>query len=130
MGLFDSIVSSVLGGQAAGSPVTRSALDLLGGSGGLGGVVQAFEQKGLGSLVQSWVGSGQNLPVSAAQVQQALGPMVQKLAQQHGLSTEAVSQSLSQLLPGLVDHLTPNGQLPQAGALDQGLSALRSKLGL
>ena len=52
------------------------------------------------------------------------------MAAQHGITAEAAAQALSQILPGLVDHLTPGGQLPAGNALEQGLSALRSKLGI
>lgn len=134
MGLLDDLAGKVLGGRAgASSGLTNSLLDLLGGGqgGGLASLVQAFQQNGLGKIVESWIGTGQNLPVSAAQIQQALGPKVQELAQQHGMSVDAASQLVSQVLPGLVDQLTPNGQLPQGGdMLAQGLSALRSKLGV
>ncbi len=132
MGLLDNLAGSFLGGNAgAASGLAKSVLEMLGSNqgGGLGGLVQVFQQNGLGHLVDSWVGTGQNLPVSPGEVQQALGPQVQELAQQHGMSTDAVTQALSQFLPGLVDHLTPNGQLPQVG-LGEGLSALRSKLGI
>lgn len=132
MGLFDQIAGSLLGGQAGtSSPLVRSALDLLGGvqGGGLGGLVQAFQQNGLGHLMDSWIGTGQNLPVTPAQIQQVLGPRVQQLAEQHGTTPDAVSRTLAQVLPGLVDHLTPDGQLPQGGVA-AGLSALRAKLGL
>ncbi len=134
MGLLDNLLGaagSLLGGQGgATSPLARSVLDMLGQSGGLAGLVRSFEQAGLGNVVGSWVGTGQNLPVSAQQVQQALGPKVQELARQHGLGQDAVTGALAQLLPGLVDHLTPGGQLPTGSALEQGLSGLRSKLGL
>lgn len=132
MGLLDNLAGSLLGGSAGGSPaLMKSALDMLGSNqgAGLGGLVQAFQQNGLGHLVDSWIGTGRNLPVSPSQIQQALGPKVQEIAKQHGMSADAVSQALSQVLPGLVDHLTPNGQLPQGG-LGEGLSALRSKLGI
>lgn len=133
MGLLDDIAGSLLGGNAgASSNLMRSVLDQLGSgqAGGLGGIVQAFQQNGLGHLMDSWVGTGQNLPVSAAQIQQALGPKVQDLARQHGMSPDAVAKALTQLLPGVIDHLTPNGQLPQGGGLSAGLSALRSTLGV
>ncbi|HZZ85921.1 MAG TPA: YidB family protein [Anaeromyxobacteraceae bacterium] len=134
MGLLDNLGSMLGGSGAAASPgIAKSLLEMIGSGqgGGLGGLVQAFEQNGLGHLVQSWIGTGQNLPVSPGQIEQALGPKVQELAQQHGISPDAVSQALSQLLPGLVDHLTPNGQVPQGGdALAQGLSALRSRFGV
>ncbi len=132
MGLLDNLAGSLFAGNvSASSPLVKSVIDMLGSNqgGGLNGLIQAFQQNGLGHLVDSWVGTGQNLPVSPGQVQQALGPKVQDLAQQHGMSTDAVSQALSQFLPGLIDHLTPNGQVPQGG-VGAGLSALRSKLGI
>ncbi|GEJ59477.1 YidB family protein [Anaeromyxobacter diazotrophicus] len=131
MGILDGLRSSLLGGAAgqAQSPLAASVLGMLGG-GGLGSLVGELRQGGLGKIVESWIGTGQNLPVSAEQLQQALGPKVQALAQQHGLSPDAVSQALSQLLPQLIDHLTPNGQLPQGTGAEQGLAALRSKLGI
>ena len=134
MGLLDNLAGSLLGGDAGtSSGLAKSVMEMIGSGqgGGLNGLVQAFQQNGLGKLVDSWIGTGQNLPVSPSQVQQALGPKVQELAQQHGMSADSVSQALSQLLPGLVDHLTPSGQLPQGGdALAQGLAALRSKFGV
>lgn len=133
MRLFDELKSaagSLLGGQTASSPVAKSAEELLGQRGGLNSLIQTLQQKGLGGVVNSWVGTGHNLPISAQQVQQALGGHVQQLAAQHGLSPEAVSQPLSQGLPGLIDHLTPGGQVSSGQSLEQGLTALRSKLGL
>jgi uncharacterized protein YidB (DUF937 family) len=135
MGLFDELeraAGSLLQGQGgmAQSPIARSLLGLLGQGGGLSGLVQALQQGGLGEIVGSWVGTGQNLPISAQQVQQALGGRVQQLAVQHGLSPDVVSQALSQLLPGMVDHLTPGGQLPAGGAVGEGIDSLRAKLGL
>jgi uncharacterized protein YidB (DUF937 family) len=133
MGLFDdlkSVAGSVLGGAAGQAPVAQSVLDMLGQSGGLGGLVQAFQRNGLGDIVGSWVGTGQNLPISSQQIQQVLGPQVAQMAAQYGITTEAAGTAISRILPGLVDHLTPNGQLPAGSALEQGLSALRSKLGV
>ena len=78
-----------------------------------GALMQAFEGGGLGHLFQSWVGSGQNLPVSASQIQSALGNsgILEKIAQRTGLQPGDVAQHLSTLLPQIVDHLTPNGQV-------------------
>lgn len=81
---------------------------------GLGNLAQAFESGGLGHLFQSWVSNGQNLPVSAEQIQSALGNsgMLERIGQMAGgLQSSEVAQHLSTLLPQLVDHLTPNGQL-------------------
>jgi uncharacterized protein YidB (DUF937 family) len=95
--------------------------------GGLGGLVQRFHEKGLGGLVSSWVSTGENLPVSPDQVQHVLGSeQVRELAAKAGISPETASSHLAQLLPMLVDRLTPNGQLPASGTpLDAGLSMLR-----
>lgn len=133
MGLLENLAGSVLGGAGAQSGIARSLLDMLGGGqgAGLAGLVQSFQQNGLGKIVESWIGTGQNLPVAPGEIQQALGPKIQELAQQHGMSPDAVSQAISQVLPKLVDHMTPNGQLPQGGdALAAGISAVRAKLGI
>jgi uncharacterized protein YidB (DUF937 family) len=88
--------------------------------GGLGGLLSKLQQGGLGSATNSWVGSGQNQPVSSNQLGSALGPRIIKtLSQQTGLSTDELTQQLSQVLPGLVDKLTPNGRLPTAAELSQ-----------
>ena len=82
--------------------------------------MQQFHDKGLGSLVSSWVSTGQNLPISADQIQHALGSdQVKELAAKAGISPEAASSHLAQLLPMLVDKLTPNGQVPETSSLLQ-----------
>jgi len=88
--------------------------------GGLGGLVDKLQKGGLGGLVNSWVGPGQNQPVSPNQLGPALGPDVMKtLAQRSGLSEEELTRQLSQVLPGLVDKLTPNGRLPTLAELSE-----------
>ena len=82
--------------------------------GGLGGLLRSFQQGGLGHVFQSWIGTGQNLPVSADQLQGTVGSdWISRITQATGLPQGQVEQHLSQLLPQIVDHLTPNGQLPQ-----------------
>ena len=97
------------------------------GGGALGGLLQAFQQNGMAEQAQSWVGTGANLPVSADQIMQALGGVnggangggiLSQLAQKTGISTQDTAGSLSQMLPDLVNHLTPNGQVPQGGIED------------
>ena len=99
--------------------------------GGLSGLLQQFHDKGLGGLVSSWVSTGQNLPISADQIQHVLGSeQVKELAARAGISPDSVSSHLSQLLPVLVDKLTPNGQVPQGGSLlEEGMGMLKN-LGL
>jgi len=121
MGLFDSVVGALAGGQSAGeSPLLNVVMQLINNpqTGGLGGLVQAFEQGGLGSVVNSWVSTGQNLPISAEQIKAVLGGgKLQEIATQLGISPDQASGSLAELLPKVVDHLTPNGQLPEGGSL-------------
>ena len=79
-----------------------------------------LQKGGLGNLVNSWVGSGQNQPASPNQLGPALGPdIIKTLAQRSGLSEEELTRQLSQVLPGLVDKLTPNGRLPTLAELSE-----------
>jgi uncharacterized protein YidB (DUF937 family) len=130
MGLFDSVVGALAGGQSGGnSPLLNVVMQLINNpqTGGLGGLVQSFQQGGLGNIVNSWVSTGQNLPISAEQIQAVLGGgKLQEIAAQLGVSTEQVSGGLADLLPQVVDKLTPNGQVPQGGdLLAQGFDMLK-----
>jgi uncharacterized protein YidB (DUF937 family) len=123
MGLLDTLAGEVMGalsGQNAqqGSGAMGMVAELLGGQGGAGlsGLVQAFEQQGLGEAIASWIGTGQNQPISAEQIQSVLGSeQVQAIAQKFGLSTQEAAGQFAQLLPQVIDKLTPGGQLPQEG---------------
>jgi uncharacterized protein YidB (DUF937 family) len=86
--------------------------------GGLGGLLDRLQKGGLRDTASSWVGSGQNQPVSNSQLGSALGPnIIKTLAQQTGLSEDELTKQLSQILPGVVDKLTPNGRLPTLAEL-------------
>lgn len=119
MGLLDSLKEQALGkvmesvGQQ-NSPMAGVVKGLLGGeSGNLQGLLKAFQDKGLGNIVSSWIAQGQNLPVTAQQLQSVLGnEKIQALAKQFGLSTDTLTQQLAQHLPAIIDKLTPNGKLP------------------
>jgi uncharacterized protein YidB (DUF937 family) len=124
--LLDDVLRQV-GGAAAGSGDARKTLatELLGmmsGGGmskGLGGLVDMFNQKGLGDVVGSWISTGKNLPITADQVQAVLGSAeVRALAAKAGIDPQAASQAIAQILPHLVDRATPNGQMPAGGILD------------
>ena len=107
-------LSSLL--SSSSNPMASTIMQMINNQpGGLSGVVQQFHDKGLGSLVSSWVGTGQNLPISADQLQHVLGSeQVKELAAKAGVSPDVASSHLAQLLPMLIDRLTPNGQVPQA----------------
>ena len=112
MALFDSLSGLLSGGAEGGAGGALQAL--LQQQGGLSGLLEQFQQGGLGELVSSWVGQGGNLPVSAEQIQQVLGSeQLSGLAEKFGLEQGQLSQLVAEHLPGLVDKLTPNGQLPQ-----------------
>jgi len=84
-----------------------------------------FQQGGLGNVVSSWLSNGQNLPVSASQLQNVLhSGALQQAAQQHGIDPTQLTSMMSTLLPGLVDKLTPHGQVPDASALQSMLKGL------
>jgi uncharacterized protein YidB (DUF937 family) len=86
--------------------------------GGLGGLLDKLQKGGLGDTANSWVGSGQNQPVSPGQLGTALGPdIIKVLAQHSGLSEDEISKQLSQVLPGVVNKLTPQGRIPTAAEL-------------
>lgn len=131
MGLFDAIAGQVLGslGQTAGGNGTLGAIGaLLEQSGGLQGLVERFRAGGLGDVVDSWIGTGRNLPVSAEQIRAILGSdEVRQVARQFGLSPDAIAGHIADVLPKVVDHATPGGVMPEASALDgllQGLKGL------
>jgi uncharacterized protein YidB (DUF937 family) len=119
MGLLDQLAGGIggqllqqLGGGAQQNPLMQMALGLLQQPGGLQGLLDKLQQSGLGSQAASWVGTGANLPVEPAQLQQALGgDWMAALAAQLGTSQEQASQSVASLLPEVVDKLTPDGKL-------------------
>ena len=109
--LANSGAGSAAGGANGGLGDLGSTL---GGLGGLGGLINAFQRNGMGDQMQSWIGTGQNMPISPDQLQQVLGQgTLGQIAQQLGLSPQASASGLSELLPQLIDRLTPNGQAPQ-----------------
>jgi uncharacterized protein YidB (DUF937 family) len=98
-------------------------------NGGLQGLIQSFQQGGLGDIVNSWVSKGQNLPISAEQLQSVLGgSSLGNIASQLGMNQEEASGSLASMLPQLIDSLTPNGEVPQGNDLmAQGMEMLKGK---
>jgi len=88
--------------------------------GGLGGLVNKLKQGGLGDVVNSWVGSGQNQPVSPSQLGSALGPnIIKTLSQMTGISEDELTKQLSQGIPVIINTLTPNGRLPTVAELSK-----------
>lgn len=126
MGLLDIAMGALGGNQQqsgeASDPKTQllqAALHMLSSNqgGGLQGLIGTLQNAGLGDALASWIGTGQNIPVTGDQVQQALGNggQLEQLAQASGLTTTDTANHLSEMLPGLIDKLTPNGEVPQGG---------------
>ena len=137
MGLLDRLgqaAGGLLGGEGGDTnPLLQAVMGLLdknSPAGGLDGLIQALKQNGLSDIVNSWIGTGPNLPISSDQMKQGLGPdLITQLATTAGLNPEVVSSRLTTLLPGLIDKLTPDGNIPNIGLLEQGLNLLKGKLG-
>ena len=118
MSLSD-LAGQLLGGQQPGcNPnLLTTLLNVVNSQpGGVAGLVETFQQKGLGGIVSSWVGTGANQAISPQQVENALGnQQVADIASKLGVSTQDASSHIAQWLPAVIDHLTPNGQAPTSG---------------
>lgn len=119
MGLLDGLLGSLMpGSQGAGSPQTQSplvqmALQLIQQNGGLPGIIGKFQNGGMGAQAGSWVGTGANTPITGSQLQEILGTgSIGEIAQKLGLSHGDASSGLAQVLPQIIDKLTPAGQIP------------------
>lgn len=132
MGLLDSVLGAVtnnaqggggfadLIGLVSNNPqLLQAAASMLGndgGAGGLDGLVAKFKDAGLGDVIGSWIGSGQNQPISADQLANVLGSdALSGMASKLGVDPGNVAGQLASILPGLVDKLTPAGQSPAGG---------------
>jgi uncharacterized protein YidB (DUF937 family) len=101
-------LGGLLAGGAAGSVI----------SGGLGDLLKQFQQNGQGEVANSWVGKGENKPIAPGDLANALGAdQINSLASRSGMSREELLRGLSQYLPGVIDHLTPDGRLPTESEL-------------
>jgi uncharacterized protein YidB (DUF937 family) len=150
MGLLDAVLKQAGGGtgQAGGlgaiaemamknPQIIAAALSMLnpkdtsvGGGGGLADIIGAFEKGGLGDVVSSWVGGGPNKPVDPGALAGVLGPdVLGQFAQKAGIGHSEAGSVLASLLPELVNHMTPQGQVPQGAALDGVLGSLLGQLG-
>jgi uncharacterized protein YidB (DUF937 family) len=131
MGLLDQLAGQMLGGQSQGSMVQLVMALINNTEGGLPGLLSKLQAGGLGEQVSSWLGGGANEAVGAGDISAALGSdVIGQLAGQFGLSGDQVAGGLAEALPGLVDKLSPEGQVSGDNALvEQGLSMLGGLFG-
>ena len=132
MGILGEMEKGLLGKTLGGGSPQNPLMDIVMGlitnpqSGGLQGLIQTFKEKGLGDAMSSWIGTGENHSVSGDQIQHALGGnFIQQISQQLGSSKSEVSGGLANLLPDIIDKLTPTGKLPEGDQLSQGLEMLK-----
>jgi uncharacterized protein YidB (DUF937 family) len=142
MGLLDEILGSKnlggIAGMVAKNPqILAAAVALLstkdssvGGSGGLGDLVSAFQGKGLDDVVSSWVSTGANKSISPSQLESVLGnDTLGQFARKAGIGSSEASSVLASLLPELVNQVTPQGRIPETNSLESALGGLLSSLG-
>jgi uncharacterized protein YidB (DUF937 family) len=156
MGLMDEILKQAAGAGQAGAAgsqdaglgaiadlvmknpqIVAAALSMLnpkdpsvGGGGGLADIVGAFNKGGLGDVMSSWVGGGPNKPVDPGALASVLGPdILGQFAQKAGVGHAQAGSVLAQILPELVNQMTPQGQVPQGNALDGLLGSLMGQIG-
>jgi uncharacterized protein YidB (DUF937 family) len=122
MGLLDSVVGMLGGAQGGGggnAALLNAVIGMLGNDakgGGLAAILGKAQQSGLGDVVGSWIGTGKNMPIGPDQLTNILGSdMVANIAKQLGMPQGDAAAQMSQVLPEVVDKLTPQGQLPQGG---------------
>jgi uncharacterized protein YidB (DUF937 family) len=132
MAFFDDLVGKVTGavkgsqGQQEG--LLEGVLGLLTNkeTGGLGALVQAFNQKGLGDIISSWVGTGNNAAITPEQIQEVLGSdVIKQLSEKSGISFDAAKAQLAELLPSLIDKVTPEGKIPEGDLVSKGMELLK-----
>jgi uncharacterized protein YidB (DUF937 family) len=130
---LESILGGLAGSQVSGgNPLLQIALALLQQNGGLEGVLGKFRESGMAAQADSWVSTGPNKGISPNELQEALGSStIGQVASQLGVSQEQAGSSLSQLLPELINHLTPQGEVTSESndAIGEGLDALTRSLG-
>ena len=131
MGILDNLQSSTDGQSGNQNDLLGTVMNLIGGqSGGLNGLISQFSSNGLGDIIGSWVGTGKNLPISGEQIQSVLGnDTVKNLASKIGMDSGALTTQLSNLLPNVVDKLTPDGKVPEGDMLSQGMNMLGGLFG-
>ncbi len=128
MGIFQSIAGQLFGGGAKQNTLVNAVMSVLGNqqAGGLSGLVEQMSGKGLGDIVNSWVSTGKNLPITPEQLQEGLGTKtISTIASQAGISSTQVTSQLATLLPQIVDKLTPDGKISQSDIMSKGMDLLK-----
>lgn len=133
MGLLDGIAKQFLTNLSGGegkNPLLDIALGLLANpqTGGLQGLMETFRNKGMADTLSSWISTGENQPISAGQILNVLGQnQIRRMANEAGISQEEAASGLADLLPQVIDKLTPNGKLPDGNLLEEAFKMFQGK---
>jgi uncharacterized protein YidB (DUF937 family) len=128
MGFLDDITAK-LGGQNGEEGGLASLQRMFTSNGGLSGMTSKLSNSGMGKQVQSWIGTGENEPVTGQQMQQAMDPNeLHSMAEQAGMSDQEASEQLAQAVPQMVNQATPEGQIPQQDPFSKGMDSLKRML--
>jgi uncharacterized protein YidB (DUF937 family) len=141
MGLLDGLLGQLMGGMTGGgqqsptgaqaqNPLLQIALQMLQQNGGLSGVLSKMQQAGYGQQAQSWIGTGQNMPIDPGALSQIFGRgQLGQIAQQLGVSQEEAAGGLAETLPQVMDQMTPQGQIPDnhSDLVNQALAILQQQ---
>jgi uncharacterized protein YidB (DUF937 family) len=130
MGFLDDVTARLGGGQGPDGGVALLHR-MVRTSGGLQGLIWNLSRCGLGHQARSWVGTGENQPVTGSQVRQAMDPrQLSLMAAQAGMTPEETSDQLAAVLPAVVNQATPQGQLPDSDPFAKGLDKVRRMLAM
>jgi uncharacterized protein YidB (DUF937 family) len=130
-GLLGNVMQTAMNSLGAANPqqnqLLQGAMNLIQQNGGLPGILDKFKQAGFADHVASWVGTGANMPIDAASISKVLSsPEIAGIAQKLGVDPSQISGQLASALPQLINHLTPNGAVPEnhGDLLQAGLKSL------
>ena len=128
------LAAETAGAEGAQAPahdphaMLESVVGLINQHGGIGGLLEKLKGSGLGDAASTWVGKGENQPVSGDQLESAFGSdAIAQIAERVGIPKERASALLSQYLPMVINHLTPNGKVEEGSWLEKGLGFLKAQ---
>jgi uncharacterized protein YidB (DUF937 family) len=136
MGLIEALAREFLpkllaGGGRGQSPLVDIITSLLTNpqTGGLRGLTGSFQKQGMEDIINSWIGTGKNMPISPDQILKALGnDRLRGYSDRAGIPQDEISGDLASLLPEIIDKLTPQGRIPDSSLLEEELKEMKKKI--
>jgi uncharacterized protein YidB (DUF937 family) len=130
MDIMDSLKPVLGSKEEKQGDLISTIMNLIGGQGGLNGLINQFNSKGLGDVISSWISTGENKPVSPNQIENVLdNNTINSITSKLGIEKNDLMGQLSNLLPQVVDKLTPDGKVPEGNILDKGMDLLGGLFG-